>query len=135
MRQIMTGMTIGRVAKDAGVGVETVRFYERKGLLSQPDRQSRGYRQYPEQTVARVRFIKRAQALGFSLAEIQELMDLRDDPGADRSDVRDRAEMKIAQVEAKLKDLQKLRDNLRQLIEQCHGHGPAANCPIIQSLS
>lgn len=131
----MTSMTIGQLAKEASVGVETVRFYERKGLLQQPDRRPRGFRHYDCEAVARVRFIKRAQALGFSLHEIQELMDLREDPEADRSDVRAQAQAKIEQVESKIQDLQRIRSGLLELIETCHGTGPASDCPIIKALS
>jgi Hg(II)-responsive transcriptional regulator len=131
----MIQMTIGRLAHEAGVGVETIRFYERKGLIRQPARRSGGYREYSEDAVARVRFIKRSQALGFTLNEIQELLELRDDPEADRMDVRERAAAKIEQVEAKIQDLQRMKTVLQSLMKTCHGTGPAADCPIIQALS
>lgn len=131
----MHEMTIGRLAEQAGVGVETIRFYERKGLICQPTRKSKGYRAYSEDTVARVRFIKRSQVLGFTLHEIQELLDLRDDPAADREDVRERAAAKIEQVEAKIQDLERIKAALESLIKTCHGSGPAADCPIIRALS
>src|SRR3546814_1209070 len=93
----MQGVTIGRAARKAGVGVETIRFYERKGLIAQPPKPARaGFRHYPEETVERIRFIRQAQELGFSLREVCELLDLRPDPQADAADVRARATAQIS---------------------------------------
>src|SRR3954453_4804764 len=100
-------MTIGQVARRAGVGVETVRFYEREGLLEEPARRASGYRQYPEDAVARLLLIRRAKELGFTLREIKDLLALRIDPGATRADVRKRAEAKIADIEARVRYLQR----------------------------
>ena len=130
----MRGLTIGRVARQAGVGVETVRFYERRGLIDEPPRRQSGYRQFPEETVRRIRFIKRAQELGFSLKEIKELLALRLDSRAKCEDVLKRAESKIAEIEDKIRSLQAMKDALAGLLEACNGRGPASKCPILESL-
>jgi Cu(I)-responsive transcriptional regulator len=131
----MKTLTIGQVARQAGVGVETVRFYEREGLLEQPARRESGYRQYEDGVVARLRFIRRAKELGFTLKEIRELLALRDDPDASRADVRQRAEDKVADIEARVRDLLRMRDALLRLTAACHGQGPADGCPILDALS
>src|SRR5207247_2671094 len=100
----MDTLSIGQVARLAGVGVETVRFYEREGLLEEPPRRESGYRQYGEDVVARLRFIRRAKELGFTLKEIAGLLALRVDPDTTCADVRQRARTKIADVEAKIRD-------------------------------
>jgi Hg(II)-responsive transcriptional regulator len=130
----MKPLTIGEVARRASVGVETVRFYEREGLLEEPARRQSGYRQYGEGAVARLRFIRRAKALGFTLKEIRELLALRLDPGATRADVRRRAEGKVADIEAKIRDLTAMRQALLRLTAACDGQGPAAGCPILEAL-
>ena len=114
-------LTIGQVARRAGVGVETVRFYERQGLLEEPPRRASGYRQYPEQVVARLHFIKRAQRLGFSLKEISELLLLRVDSHTSCEEVRQRTEAKIAEVERKMRELQRMRQALLQVHSLCTG--------------
>src|SRR4051794_20492053 len=119
----MKPLTIGQLARRAGVGVETVRFYERQGLLEEPDRRASGYRQYPEEVVARLRFIRRAKDLGFTLGEIKELLALRLDPGATRADVRRQAEDKLAAIAAKIHDLQRMQAALRRLTDACHSAG------------
>ena len=129
-----TLLTIGKVARQAGVGIETVRFYEREGLLEQPTRRESGYRQYSEDVVARLKFIKRAKELGFTLKEIRDLLSLRIDPDATRADVRQRAQEKIADIEAKVRDLQRMKDALLRLTASCHGTGPLEGCPIIGAL-
>lgn len=130
----MKGLSIGQVARLAGVGVETVRFYEREGLLHQPARRESGYRQYAHDAVARLRFIKRAKELGFQLKEIKELIALRLDPGAGSGEVRGRAEAKVADIEARVRDLQRMKDALLALIAACDGCGPVDNCPIIAAI-
>jgi len=127
-------LSIGEVARRADVGVETVRFYEREGLLMQPDRRPSGYRQYGEDVVSRLRFIRRAKELGFSLKEIAELLAFRDDPDATRADVRRRAAAKIADIDAKVRDLRRMRKALVKLTATCHGDGPAVGCPILEAL-
>ena len=127
-------LTIGQVARLAGIGVETVRFYEREGLLQEPERRQSGYRQYGEEVVGRLLFIRRAKELGFSLAEIRDLLSLRDDPEATAGDVRGRAEAKIAEIEARVRDLQRMKRALLTLTATCSGHGPVGTCPIIEAL-
>lgn len=108
----MNILSIGQVARRAGVGVETVRYYEREGLLEEPPRRASGYRQYSEQVVKRLHFIKRAQKLGFSLKEITELLQLRVDAQTACEEVRQHAEAKIAEVDRKLIELQRMRQAL-----------------------
>jgi Hg(II)-responsive transcriptional regulator len=127
-------LTIGQVARQAGVGVETVRFYEREGLLEEPARRASGYRQYSEQVVKRIHFIKRAQQLGFSLKEIAELLLLRVDTQTSCEEVKQHAEAKIAEVERKLIELQRMRQALRTIAALCTGEGPASACPMLDAL-
>jgi MerR family mercuric resistance operon transcriptional regulator len=130
----MKPLSIGEVARQAGVGVETVRFYERQGLLAEPDRKASGYRQYDEEAVAVLRFIRRAKELGFTLKEIKELLTLRLDPDGTAADVKRRAEAKVADIEAKLRDLRRMREALLRLTAACHGRGPVSTCPILEAL-
>ena len=120
-------MTIGRVARRAGVGVETVRFYERRGLIDQPSKPSSGgYRDYPPEVVERIQFIRQAQELGFSLREIGELLTLQADPMADCSDVREKATAKRWDVIRKIERLERIRRALDELIAACPGRGAHA---------
>ena len=131
----MTAMSIGRLARKAGVGVETIRFYERKGLIEQPARpRDGGYRVYPEETAHRIRFIRQAQELGFSLREVQDLLSLRTDPEADSRDVRARAAAKLAEVKRKITELERIRAALEDLIAACPGRGALRNCSIMETL-
>ncbi len=130
----MNALSIGQVAKQAGVGVETVRYYERRGLLEEPDRKASGYRQYDDQAVAILRFIRRAKELGFTLKEIKGLLALRLDSSASRSDVRALAKTKVADIEERIADLQRMRDALQLLVQKCKGHGRASGCPILVAL-
>jgi MerR family mercuric resistance operon transcriptional regulator len=130
----MKPLTIGQVARHAGVGIETVRFYERQGLLEEPARKESGYRQYPEDVVARLRFIKRAKELGFSLKEIKELLALRVDPDTTCAEVKSRAEAKIADIEEKIQALLRIKKALVKLTKACSGHGPTSECPILDAL-
>ncbi len=131
---IVNRLTIGRVAKRAGVGVETIRFYERKGLLEEPPRRESGYRQYPEEAVTRVRFIRRAKDLGFSLREVDELLSLRVDRRNGASAVRRRAEAKITDIEHKLADLERIKSVLVELTSCCQSKSPTGDCPILEAL-
>ena len=131
----MKPLTIGEVARRGGVGVETVRFYEREGLLAEPARRASGYRQYGDDAVPCLRFIRRAKTLGFTLKEIAELLALRDAPHATRADVRRQAQSKVADIEAKVRDLQRMRKALMALTATCHGDGPAGGCPILEALA
>ncbi|GAC1392049.1 MAG: Cu(I)-responsive transcriptional regulator [Ktedonobacteraceae bacterium] len=130
----METLSIGQVARRAGVGVETVRFYEREGLLEEPPRRASGYRQYSEQVVKRIHFIKRAQQLGFSLKEITELLLLRVDGPTACEDVKQRTAAKIAEVERKLVELQRMRQALLHVAALCTGQGPASACPMLDAL-
>jgi len=122
----MKSLTIGRLAKQAGVNLETVRFYERRGLLPRPPRSADAAR--------RLRFIRRAQDLGFSLTEIGELLSLRVSRRTTSADIRTRAEAKIVDIEAKIKSLESMKKTLRKLIRVCDGCSPVAECPILESL-
>jgi Hg(II)-responsive transcriptional regulator len=126
-------LTIGRLAHAAEVGIDTVRFYERAGLLKKPQRTVAGYRLYAESDAGRLRFIRRAKALGFSLKEIAELLRLNDGGGR-RGAVRALAERRLAEIERKLTQLSRMRETLRDLVQQCHGDGPLAGCPIIEAV-
>jgi MerR family copper efflux transcriptional regulator len=118
----MSDLTIARAAGTAGVGVETIRFYERRGLIEQPRKPAGGgFRKYDADTIARIRFIRQAQELGFSLREIQDLLSLRADPGADCADVRTRAIAKRDEVERKITELGRIRAALDALIATCPG--------------
>jgi MerR family mercuric resistance operon transcriptional regulator len=114
--------------------VETVRFYEREGLLEEPPRRESGYRQYSEQVVSRLHFIKRAQRLGFSLKEISELLLLRVDSQTSCEEVKQRTEAKIAEVERKMVELQQMRQALLQVASLCTGQGPEGPCPMLDAL-
>lgn len=130
----MSTLTIGRLAHAAGVNLETIRYYERRGLLPRPPRRESGYRQYPPDSAARLRFIKHAQTLGFSLSEIGELLALRVDAQTACDEVRQRAEHKVAEIEQKLKTLERMRQILSTLIEHCHTQEPTGECPILTAL-
>lgn len=127
-------MTIGQVAKQTGIGVETIRFYEKSGLLEEPPRTGSGYRQYPAGTVVRIRFIRRAKELGFTLREIKELLNLKLDPATTCEDVRLIAEEKLQKVQAKVWSLQGIEKALEALIGQCSAGGPDGQCPILEAL-
>lgn len=127
-------MKIGQVAARAGVNIDTVRYYERRGLLEEPERRPSGYREYPEETVPLIRFVKRAQDLGFTLKEIDELISLRDGAGKHRKEVRALAEAKMRDINQKLARLQAMRSALNGLLESCAcGQRPA--CPILEALN
>lgn len=130
----MPPLSIGQVAKQAGVGVETVRFYEREGLLEKPPRRPSGYRLYEPAVTARLRFIRAAKQLGFTLQEIRELLALRVESRARCSDVKRLAEAKIAEIEAKIATLQRMRRALRGLAKACDEGRPTSECPILEAL-
>ena len=130
----MKPLTIGQFAHRAGVRIETVRFYERQGLLEEPARKESGYREYTEDVVARLRFIRRAKELGFTLKEIAELLALRLDPDTSCAEVRSRAKAKIDDIDAKIRDLQRMRQALDKLVASCRGRGPISACPILDAL-
>lgn len=126
-------LKIGTLAERGGVNLQTIRYYERERLLPEPPRLPSGYRLFPESTVRRVRFIKRAQELGFSLAEVRELLSLRMDGPCE--DVRSLAQAKLADIEAKMRILGAMKAILQRLTKQCPGCGPASECPILESIN
>ena len=130
----MAALTIGALAERAGVGVETVRFYERRGLVRRPARPSAGYRSYPEEAVARIRFVRNAQALGFTLEEIREMLALRVTAGTSCAAVRSRAAAKAADVQRRLADLEAIRAALEKLVRACPGRGELSACTILEAL-
>jgi MerR family mercuric resistance operon transcriptional regulator len=133
----MTGaadkLTISRLAHLGGVNLETVRYYERKGLLPKPPRTASGYRMFPADAARRLHFIKRAQELGFSLKEIRDLLSLRMRPGTSRADIRERATAKVADIDERIRALNAMRNTLLALSERCDGCGPLDACPILES--
>jgi len=130
----MKHLTIGQVAKRAGIGVETVRFYEREGLLEEPQRRPSGYRQFEEGVVSRLRFIRRAKELGFTLKEIKELLSLKLDPQTTCADVKGQAEAKIADIEGKIESLRRMKQVLVKLAKACSGRSETRDCPILEAL-
>jgi MerR family mercuric resistance operon transcriptional regulator len=133
-KQPVVKLTISRLARLGGVNLETIRYYEREGLLPRPPRTRAGYRIFPNDAARRLRFIKRAQQLGFSLTEIRELLTLRLKPGTKRDQIRARAEAKISDIEQKIQTLAAMKRALAQLTTQCSGCGPITECPILESL-
>jgi MerR family copper efflux transcriptional regulator len=127
-------LTIGKLAREAGINLETVRYYERRGLLPKPPRTASGYRLFPADATLRLRFIRRSQELGFSLKEIRELLALRVSPRTTSAEIRKRTEVKIADIEQKIKSLESMRKSLRKLTSACAGCGPISECPILESL-
>jgi Cu(I)-responsive transcriptional regulator len=128
----MNSIGIGALAKRAGVRVDTVRYYERAGLLAPRARLASGYRRYGDVELARLRFIRRAQALGFSLKEVQELLALSS--RRDVARVKRAAQQKLAEVESRIAELERVRTGLSTLIAACPGHGRAGDCPILHAL-
>jgi DNA-binding transcriptional MerR regulator len=128
----MGSIGIGALAKRAGVGIDTVRYYERSGLLAPRLRLASGYRRYGEVEVARLRFIRRAQALGFTLNEVRDLLTLS--KRRDVALVKRAAQAKLQDVAYRIQELERVRDGLKTLIEACPGHGRAADCPILKAL-
>lgn len=129
----MSMHTIGYAAKSAGVGIDTVRYYEREGLLSRATRTASGYRLYSKADVERLRFIRQAKTLGFTLEDIAELLKLQDGGGR-REQVRVRARRRIEDLDRKIRELTAIRDALSALEHQCRGNGPVAGCPIIEGV-
>lgn len=128
-------MKIGELAGKAGVNIDTVRYYERQGLLPAPQRLSSGYRQYTAEDVSRLRFVRRAKALGFTLLEIRDLLELSGQRGQDMAGMKATALHKLEDVEEKLAELTRIRDGLRTLVDSCPGHGVLEQCPILNALS
>lgn len=130
----MDGLTTSEAANRAGVNIQTVRYYERRGLIPEPPRTAAGYRQYQPEHIARIRFIKRAQELGFTLREAHQLLDLRAEPGADSGDVKRYAQEKIDSVEQKIHDLARIKEQLEELVAACDGESDTSECPILHAL-
>lgn len=126
-------LTIGKVAAAAAVNVETIRFYQRRGLLTEPPKSPRGFRYYGNATIARVRFVKRAQALGFSLEEVLGLLALEESNAC--GPTHDAAVRKLQLVEERINDLKRIRSTLKNLVQQCEAGPGAVCCPIIESLA
>lgn len=130
----MPTLTIGRLAKQAGVGVETIRFYEREGLITQPDKQISGFRQYPADAIRRIRFIRHAKEHGFTLKEVRELLHLRADTDSTCADVRVRVETKITDIDKHIASLERMRSALSRLAQNCCKRDPISECPILDEL-
>jgi MerR family mercuric resistance operon transcriptional regulator len=130
----MIQMTIGQVARQTGVSVETIRFYEKEGLIDEPERNPSGYRQYPAETIKRVLFIQRAKEIGFTLKEIHDLLSLQEKPEACCGDVLSKAESKMVEIEAKINELQRMKNALAKLTMECISDNGLDNCPILDAL-
>lgn len=132
-------LSIGQLAKQADIGIETIRFYERRGLVPDPPRAPSGYRRYPESFTKRLRFIQRAKKLGFTLDEVDQLLRLQDYCGQDasgkRAEVKSIAQQKLVEIEERITGLQRMRALLADLEQQCSGRGKVKGCPIIDALS
>ena len=127
-------MRIGTAAEQAGVNVQTLRYYERRGLLPRPPRRESGYREFPDEAVGVVRFIKRAQDLGFTLDEVEELLALRNEKRRDRARVRAIADRRVRQIDQKIAELQAMKKALARLLHCCRGGATTLECPIIEAL-
>lgn len=130
----ITTYKIGEVARRADVNKETVRYYEKRNLIPEPDRRRSGYRIFTQRHIDQIRFIKRAQGLGFTLSEIKELLELRMDEDTTCSEIKSEAQEKYEDVEEKIEDLQRIKGTLLELIDSCAGEGPKGECPILGAL-
>lgn len=128
-------LKIGQVAATAGVNVQTLRYYERRGLLKQPERAASGYREYHPESVRVIRFIKRAQHLGFTLSEVEELLHLREDQSASCEEVRAAASTKLEDIEDKIASLHAMKRALSVLVKSCTRDGSIRECPILEALN
>ena len=130
----MSTLNIGQVARRAGIGIDAIRYYERRGLIQEPARKASGYRQYTEEVIARLRFVKRAKELGFSLDEIRELLSLKLNPALNASKVKQHVEAKIADIAEKVRTLQRMKRALKKLSAACTEYGSTSECPILDAL-
>ena len=128
-------MKIGQLAREAGVPIDTVRYYERNGLLPEPQRQASGYRAYRPEDVQRLRFVRRAKGLGFTLVEIGELLTLSDRREEDMAPLREVATIKLHEIDQRMAELARIRAGLQSLLEACPGHGALGRCPILGALT
>jgi MerR family copper efflux transcriptional regulator len=129
-----SALSIGRIAQSAGVAIDTIRFYEREGLLPEPRRRPSGYREYDQSAVSRLRFIRRAKDLGFTLEEIRELLALSADRHVGVEGVRERAAARLRAIDDRIAELQRVRAGLAELVDACPGHGAPEDCPILKAL-
>ena len=129
-----SSLTIGAVAKRVGVAIDTIRYYEREGLLPEPERRASGYRSYDEGAVRQLRFIRRAKDLGFTLEEIRDLLALSADRHRGVKAVKKRAQDRLAAIDERIAELTRVRNGLEQLVEACPGHGSPEQCPILRAL-
>jgi MerR family copper efflux transcriptional regulator len=127
-------LTIGAVAKRVGVAIDTIRYYEREGLLPEPLRRASGYRSYDESAIAQLNFIRRAKLLGFTLEEIRDLLALSADRQRGVEAVKQRAQQRLAEIDMRIAELQRVRNGLEQLVDACPGHGAPEECPILRAL-
>ena len=127
--------SIAQAARRAGVGVETVRFYEKEKLLERPARSASGYRQFTAADVRRLSFVRRAKELGFTLREIKELLSLTEDRAATAAEVKALAAAKLTQLRAQIRDLRRIERALGQLTDECSGAGPTSACPILNAMA
>ncbi len=130
----MKFLRIGELAKRSGLGIETIRFYERKGLLDEPERRPSGYRQYDESVVARLQFIRRTKSLGFTLGEIEELLGLWFNPNTGCHHVREKAGRKIVEIDDRIKSLQDMKRSLKKLTNRCEQRDSLETCPLFDGL-
>ena len=130
----MQSLTIGQMARQAGVGIDTIRFYERQGLLAEPRRRGSGYREYPAESLRRLRFIRRAKALAFSLREVRELLALHGASAAGCAEAAARAREKVAAIEAKIRGLEAVRAGLEELAAACERRTTSERCPLLEAL-
>ena len=131
----MGDFTIGRLSRQTGIAAETLRYYERRGLITPAQRTHAGYRLYEPDAAQRLRFIRRAQTLGFSLDEIAELLVLNDNPAESAASVKRLTQAKISDIETRIRDLERMKQALERLAEECPGHGSTADCPILEALN
>lgn len=130
----VTTYKIGEVARRADVNKDTVRYYEERELIPKPDRRRSGYRIFTQRHIDQIKFIKRAQQLGFTLKEIKELLELRMDEETSCSEIKKEAQAKYQDVSKKIEDLQRIKETLTDLIDSCSEEGPAGDCPILEAL-
>jgi len=134
MKEQAASLTIGAVARRAGVAIDTIRFYEREGLLAEPARRASGYRHYDDAAVRQLRFIRRAKALGFTLQEIRDLLALSRERRHGVKAVKQRALERLRSIDARIAELQRVRDGLAELVAACPGRGAPERCPILRAL-
>lgn len=130
----MGNLSTGELARQANVNIETIRYYERRGLINEPPRNKSGHRQYSQEAVKRTDFIKRCQTLGFSLKEIEEILELRITPESTCVEMKSRVTEKLTDVDRKIHELVHIRDALSRLLKKCTGKGPIGSCPILEEL-